>query len=130
MSDADILRANETAIADAHVALDLGVFERLYHPNFVIAQPDGSTEGKREVLASLAGGERHWDAAAVDDLEVTVVGDTGIVLGRWRAKGRYRGVDFDYSARFLSVWTHGSSGWRNLAYQSVEIPEIRPSNDA
>ena len=130
MSDADILRSNEHAIADAHINLDLGALDRLYHPDFVIAQPDGSTETKAEVLGSFANGERHWCVAAVDELRVTIVGGTGIVLGRWRATGRNRGVEFDYAARFLSVWTHDSEGWRNLAYQSAEIPVIPPSEGA
>jgi ketosteroid isomerase-like protein len=116
------IAANEQAIAAAHLTLDLAVIERLYHPDFVIAQPDGTTESKAEVLASYRLGERQWDFAQVDQLDVRVSGDTGVAVGRWRARGKNRGRHFDYAARFLSVWTLTADGWQNLAYQSVEIP--------
>jgi ketosteroid isomerase-like protein len=122
MSDAEMIAAAEHAIAAAHLTLDLDVVDRLYHPDFVVAQPDGTTETKAQVLASYRSGERHWDFAEVDQLEIRVTGDTGIVIGRWRAKGRNRGHLFDYAARYLSVWIRSGPSWRNLAYQSVEIP--------
>jgi ketosteroid isomerase-like protein len=121
MTDAGAIAAAEHALAAAHLALDLGVIERLYHPDFVIAQPDGSSETKDQVLASYRNGERRWDFAEVDQLEVRVTGDTGIAIGRWRARGTNRGQHFDYAARFLSVWVRAGDSWRNLAYQSVEI---------
>jgi ketosteroid isomerase-like protein len=122
MTDAELIAANEQAIAAAHVSLDLGVIERHYHPDFVIAQPDGRIETKAEVLASYRSGERHWQRAEVDELKVRVTGDTAIALGRWRASGTNRGQPFDYAARFLSVWVRTGTAWQNLAYQSVEIP--------
>lgn len=82
----------------------------------------GGTETKDQVLASYRSGERQWDSAEVDQLETRVAGDTGIVVGRWRARGTNRGQRFDYAARFLSVWVRTGDGWRNLAYQSVEVP--------
>jgi ketosteroid isomerase-like protein len=121
MSDAELIAAAERAIAAAHVSLDLSVIERLYHPDFMLVQPDGRHESKAEVLASYGTGERHWDTAEVDQLAVRVDHGTGVVAGRWRASGTNRGQRFDYAARFLSVWTRDDAGWRNLAYQSIEI---------
>ena len=121
MTDAESIAAAEQAIAAAHLTLDLAVIERLYHPDFILVQPDGTIEGKADVLASYARGEREWTHAEVDRLSVRVTGDTGIALGRWRARGTNRGADFDYAARFLSVWARADGAWRNIAYQSVEI---------
>jgi ketosteroid isomerase-like protein len=122
MMDAEIIEAAEHAVAAAHLTLDLGVIDDLYHPDFIISQPHGVTETKAEVLASYRSGERRWTFAAVDQLDIRVTGDTGIAIGRWRARGTNRGQHFDYAARFLSVWVRTGDGWRNLAYQSVEIP--------
>jgi ketosteroid isomerase-like protein len=122
VTDAEVIAAAERAIAAAHLTLDTAALESLYHPDFVIAQPDGSTETRAEVLASYRSGERRWDFAEVDQLEIRVAGDTGIAIGRWRAQGTNRGQPFDYAARFLSVWVRTDAQWRNLAYQSVEIP--------
>jgi ketosteroid isomerase-like protein len=122
VTDAEAIATGERAIAAAHLALDLGVIDRLYHPDFVIAQPDGTTETKEQVLASYRSGDRRWDFAEVDQLDIRVTGDTGIVVGRWRARGANGDQGFDYAARFLSVWVRIAAGWRNLAYQSVKIP--------
>lgn len=121
MTDAERIAESERTIAAAHLTLDLGVIERLYHPDFVILQPDGTLESRSQVLASYAGGGRRWTFAEVDQLEIRVAGDTGIACGRWRARGSNRGAAFDYAARFLSVWTRDGGNWRNLAYQSAEI---------
>ena len=120
--DAAAILAHERDIAAAHLRLDKGVIERLYHSAFRIPLPGGGIEGKADVLASWATGERHWESAAVDQLEVVVEGGTGIVTGRWRAAGSNSGQAFDYAARFLSVWVKVGGDWQNIAYQSAEIP--------
>ena len=116
-----LIEAAEAEIARAHLTLDVGVLDRLYHPEFVIYQPDGSIETKAQVLASFASGERAWSFAAVEDVQVTAAESTAVARGVWRAVGTNRGQAFDYAARFLSVWTRDAAGWRNLAYQAAEI---------
>jgi ketosteroid isomerase-like protein len=115
------IAAAETEIARAHLSLDVAVLDRLYHPNFVIFQPDGAVETKAQVLASFASGERAWSFAAVEGVEVTAAESTAVARGVWRAVGVNRGQAFGYAARFLSIWTRDGDGWRNLAYQAVEL---------
>lgn len=122
MNPVEIIAAGERDFAAAHLTLDLAVLEQLYHPDFVIAQPDGMVESKVEVLDSYRSGERHWDLAEVDQLDIRVAGHTGIAIGRWRAIGTNRGQSFNYAARFLSVWTQDGGTWRNIAYTATEIP--------
>ena len=116
----------ERALVAAHRTLDLATLDRLLHPDYVILQPDGTTECKAQVLASFESGERHWDLAEVDQLEVRFHGQCAVVVGRWRARGRNGPHQFDYAARFLSVWVNGAGNWRNVAYQATEIP-LSPS---
>lgn len=115
-----VIRA-EKALAAAHLNLDLDVIDALLHPDYVIVQPDGRHETKAEVLASYRTGERVWHTAEVDELSVSLHGDATIVHGRWQAKGRNGSDEFNYAARFLSVWIKDAGKWRNVAYQSVEI---------
>jgi ketosteroid isomerase-like protein len=122
VSAADIIAANEQAIAAAHVSLDLEAIDRLYHPEFIVVQPDGMIETKAEVLESYRSGDRHWDFAEIDRLHIQIAGNTAVAVGRWRARGVNGGERFDYAARFLSVWTYEDGAWRNLAYKAEEIP--------
>ncbi len=111
----------EQALAAAHLTLDLATLDCLLHPNYVIVQPDGTIETKADTLASLQTGDRHWELAESDELIVHLHGDTAVVTGRWRGRGRNGAVIFDYQARFLSTWVQSAKGWRNVAYMATEI---------
>ena len=111
----------EIELSEAHLNLDLDVFNRLLHPDYVIIQPGGVIEGKAETMASLRAGGRLWEIARSDEMDVCIYGDTAVVIGRWRGKGQNAGELFDYSARFLSVWVREDSQWRNVAAQSTPI---------
>lgn len=113
--------AAEEEIAHAHVTLDLAVFERRLHPDYVCIQPGGDVEGKTNTIASLRSGRRHWDLAISDDMDVRQYGDTALVVGRWTARGVNGDTPFDYSARFLSVWIFQAGRWLNLSSQSSAI---------
>lgn len=111
----------EQALAAAHLTLDIATIDRLLHPNYVIVQPGGVHENKAQTLASLTTGDRYWDLAESDDLEVRLYGDTAVVTGRWRGCGRNGNVQFDYCARFLSTWVREAAEWRNVAYMATEV---------
>ena len=113
----------EQALAAAHLTLDLATLDRLLHPDYVIVQPDGTIETKSATLVSLQTGDRHWDLAESDELIVHLHGDTAVVTGRWRGRGRNGTIHFDYHARFLSTWVRTAEGWRNVAYMATEIGE-------
>lgn len=113
--------AAERELADAHLRLDLAAFDRLLHPDYVIIQPGGRLEDKAATLASLRSGERRWEKAHSDALDVRVYGHTAVVIGRWQGKGVNAGAPFDYTARFLSIWVNEGDGWRNVAAQSTAI---------
>lgn len=111
----------ERDLAEAHLRLDLARFDQLLHLDYVILQPGGRVEGKAEMLASLQTGNRSWDIARSDEMEVQVFGGTAVVVGRWRGKGQNGETPFDYSARFLSVWVFEDGLWRNVAAQSTDL---------
>jgi hypothetical protein len=112
----------ERALAEAHLSLDLAIFDRLLHKDYVVIQPGGLTRDKAETLASLRGGTRHWDRASVDQLDIRLYDGTAVVTGRWSASGRNGAASFDEQARFLSVWVREDGRWQNVAYQSTDIP--------
>ncbi len=120
--DEQAIAEAERGLAAVHLALDLDTFDRLLHPKYRNLQPDGSTESKAEVISSLRSGQRRWDRAEVDQLEISVYGDAAVAVGRGRARGRHGAVRFDYAARFLSVWVRDGNCWRNVAYQASELP--------
>ncbi len=115
------VRTAERQLAEAHVRMDVDLIEDLLHPDYVIIQPGGVVKSKEQVLDSYRSGRRHWEFARSDQMEISLYGEMAIVVGRWQAKGRNGNVDFDYTARFLSVWLRQAGRWLNLTSQSTEI---------
>lgn len=121
ITDAAAVSQAEQALAAAHLTLDLVTIDRLLHPNYVIVQPGGIHETKMQTLASLQSGDRHWDLAESNELEVRLYGDSAVVTGRWRGQGCNGADRFDYRARFLSMWVREAGEWRNVAYMATEV---------
>lgn len=116
-----VVIAAEQALAAAHLTLDLETIDRLLHPDYLIVQPGGVIENKAQTLASFRTGDRHWELAESDEMTVQMHGDTAIVTGRWRGRGRNGASHFDYQARFLSTWVCEAGEWRNVAYMATAI---------
>jgi ketosteroid isomerase-like protein len=118
--ETEVIQA-EQKLANAHVSMDLDVIDTLLHQDYVIIQPGGRIETKKDVLDSYKTENRHWDKAEVYELEVKVYGDMARVLGLWKAAGTNNGKSFDYQARFISIWIKESNSWKNISYFSSEI---------
>ena len=111
----------EKRLAAAHITLDLAVIAELLHDDYLILQPDGRIETKSAVLASYKSGDRYWQQAEVDQLDVKIYGEAARVVGLWKAKGINAGVPFEYQARFISIWVREGGEWKNISYASAEM---------
>jgi ketosteroid isomerase-like protein len=114
----------EKMLAHAHVTMDIETIDALLHEDYVIVQPGGKIETKSEVLASYKTGNRHWDRAEVDQLEVKIYGNMARVIGIWRAAGTNNGQAFDYQACFISIWVKEDESWKNISYSSAEMSSL------
>lgn len=125
MSQSDSNLVDEVITTDlrwarAHREMDLGTIAEILSEGYRQIQPDGSVIGKSELLQSYRSGERTWEIAESSEHDVQVLGDVAIVIGRWRGVGSNAGQDFDYSARFLSVYVLDGGDWK--LYSDVSIP--------
>jgi ketosteroid isomerase-like protein len=121
MSDEALVIEAEQRLAAAHLTLDLAVIADLLHQDYVIVQPGGRFETREDILASYASGARHWQQAEVSQLQVKIYGNTARVLGIWKAVGTNEGTQFNYRARFISIWIKQNDEWKNVSYASAEI---------
>jgi ketosteroid isomerase-like protein len=102
----------------AHQHLDIPALERLMDSAYLQIDAGGAALDKEQTLASC---ERHWDEAHSDEHHVRVYGNTGFVVGRWRARGENAARPFDYQARYVSVWVLRAGEWRMVSDQSTPI---------
>lgn len=117
---ADLLET-ERKWAAAHLDLDLEVLEDILADQYRQIQSDGTVIGKEELLASYRSDHRRWEIAKGDHYEVRLLGDTALLIGRWRGVGENNGENFDYSARFLAVYQLEYGKWKLISDVSVPL---------
>ncbi len=105
----------------AHRDLDLEALEEMLDDDYVQIRADGSVIGKQEALESYRSGKRRWDHAESDQYHVTVIGNAAVLVGRWIGRGENEGEPFDYTARFMAIYTKRDGIWRLVADQSTPL---------
>lgn len=114
--------AAEQAWVAAHRELNPRTLAALMAEEYKSIQPDGSVIDKAAELASYQSGDRFWEFAESDEYQVEMLGDTAVLIGRWRAKGINAGVRFNYAARFMAIYVQREGHWQIFAAQSTPIP--------
>lgn len=117
---AEVLAAEERWAA-AHRRLDLETLDALMAEDYVRVNPDGTLSPKREVVAWYGAHDRTWEVGEADQIEVRLLADAAVVIGRWRGRGGSDLGSFDYAARYVSVWVDRSGHWQMVTEQSTPI---------
>ena len=107
--------------AQAHKDLDLKIIEDILSDDYQQIQTDGSIIGKQALLASYGSGNRQWEVAVSSHHQVQFSGDLAILVGRWRGKGINNEKEFDYSARFISIYRLENGIWKMIHDQSAPV---------
>jgi ketosteroid isomerase-like protein len=107
--------------AEARLKGDSSFTGRLEAENCTVVWPDGSIVNKREDLKSMTG-DIAFTEFKIDDLQVRLYGDTGIVVGQGTIKA-HEGKQNLLGGKF--VWTdtfikHGGA-WKVVASQVSPI---------
>ena len=125
MNEIDKQRAEviavEQAWVEAHRNLDLDTLENILSDQYCQVQADGKVIGKQDLVASYRSGLRNWEIAESDQYEIRLLGETALLIGRWRGKGVNQGDKFDYSARFLAVYQLEEGEWKLISDVSVPL---------
>jgi ketosteroid isomerase-like protein len=115
--------AVEQAWVEAHRNLDLATLEHILSDQYRQIQANGKVIGKKELLASYRSGLRNWEIAESDQYEIRLLGETALLIGRWRGKGQNQDDKFDYSARFLAVYRLERGEWKLISDVSAPLEE-------
>jgi ketosteroid isomerase-like protein len=119
----DEIIAVERAWVKAHRELDLETISDILSDQYRQIQADGKVIGKAELLESYRSESRHWEVAESDEYEIRLLGNTALLIGRWRGKGQNRGEKFDYTARFLAVYQLEDGQWKLVSDVSVPLKD-------
>jgi ketosteroid isomerase-like protein len=107
--------ALENAWNQAELQHDPAALELILTDDFVITEPDGTMQSKREHMAATKDTSYHYDALVSEDFRVKVYGTVAVVTGTYHEKGSTRGSHFDRRGRFTDTWIRLGGTWRCVA---------------
>ena len=121
VDDAGMLLYMEREWADADMKKDASWFDRNFADDFTsISSRTGAISNKREEIDSMKG--VTTDLEEVSDMNVRIEGNTGIVTGIYRARGKdEKGASFDRTSRFTDVYVKRDGRWQVLSSQGTAI---------
>jgi len=103
----------------AHQEMNLEVISAILDDEYTQLQSDGKTIGKQDLIASYSTGKRNWEIAKSEPVKIHIMGDVGLLFGKWRGKGENDGQSFDYSTYFLAVYRKRNNKWKLVADASL-----------
>ncbi|MCG5440622.1 nuclear transport factor 2 family protein [Micromonospora foliorum] len=113
--EAELLDAERTLQA-AQRAGDVAALDQLLVDQLIAIGPDGRPHSKQDDLAA------HRDRRSVvaelveEELDLLVVGATGVTFFLGRVSGVFEGAPFTARLRYTRTWVHDDRhGWRVLA---------------
>lgn len=101
---------------------DVETLDLLLDDRVVYTGPDGRSLTKQEDLEAHRSRALVVDVLDQQDLQVTVVGSTGVTRVLAVLQGTAGGVPFTARLRYTRTWVHADGTWRVLAAHASSVP--------
>jgi len=113
------LLSTEQEWVRAHLEIDLKTINEILDSDYTQLKSDGKLIGKQELIEDYSTGKRYWEIAKSDPIKVQILGEVGMLFGKWRGKGVNNHQPFDYSTHFLAVYRKRDDKWKLVADASL-----------
>jgi ketosteroid isomerase-like protein len=119
--EAELLDAERTLQA-AQRAGDVAALDQLLVDQLIAIGPDGRKHTKAEDLATHRDRTSVVDELVEEELDLLVVGSTGVTFCLARVAGMFGGAPFSARLRYTRTWVHDDPhGWRVLAAHISQV---------
>ena len=113
--------ALEKAWNQAYKLGDRHALDELLDDEIVLINDDGSTQAKREFLASIKATSSQEQQVSPESMTVHVFGNVAIATGVFRAKGVEAGKAYNRRDRFVDTWMFKSGKWVCVATDATPV---------
>ena len=107
--------------AAAGLKKDTAVVEKFLADDFV-ANWDGRTQNKKQVLAEMKSNPAKVESAATSDMKAMIFGDTAVVQGLFVEKSTTNGKDSSAQHRYTEVYVKRDGRWQCVTQYGVKVP--------
>ena len=104
----------EKEFADAIVENDPEAIGRFVADDWIIIDPDGGIVERARFLEVIKSGVLTHEMMESEDVHVRVYGDSAVVTGLTRTKGKFMGQDFSTQERATDVFVKRDGRWQGV----------------
>jgi len=113
----------EKEFAEAIVKNDLEGVERLVVDDWIIIGPDGEIVERARFFEVIKSGAMTHDAMESEDFRMRIYGDSAVVTGITRTKGKFMGQEFSTQERATDVFVKRDGRWQCVLTHLTRIPK-------
>lgn len=123
MLEKEVLAAEKFRFS-AMVVKDFSALDQIIHEDLYYIHSNGSVDTKATFIGALKDGNRYYDDITIDESNVRVYGDVGII----NAKCTYhrtndQGEKNNLRLHYTSVYAKLDGRWQHVSWQSFKILE-------
>jgi ketosteroid isomerase-like protein len=111
---ADTLNTAEAQMWEAFRLHDVAALDRLLADDYLTVNADGSFWDKPQTLAFNVKGGLNIQSVSLEDRQVRLYGDVGVITGRTLINASVR-------IRYTEVWVRSGDRWRFASWQGTEV---------
>jgi ketosteroid isomerase-like protein len=113
----------EKEFAEAIVENDLEGLGRLVTDDWIIIGPDGEIVDRARFFEVIKSGALTHDTMQSEDFRVRVYGDSALVTGITRTKGKFMGQEFSTQERATDVFIKRDGRWQCVLTHLTRLPQ-------
>ena len=113
----------EKAFAEAIVRNDLEDIGRLVTDDWIIIDPNGEIVDRERFFEIIKSGALTHDMMESEDFRVRVYGDSAVVTGVTRTKGKFMGQEFSTQERATDVFVKRDGRWQCVLTHLTRFPK-------
>ena len=112
----------EKAFAEAIVKNDLEGIGRLVTDDWIIIDPNGEIVDRARFFEVIKSGALTHEMMESEDFRVRVYGDSAVVTGVTRTKGKFMGQEFSTQERATDVFVKRDGRWQCVLTHLTRFP--------
>jgi len=121
-AEEELLTLEET-FAEAIVKNDLEGIGRLVADDWIIIDPNGEVVDRARFFEVIKSGALTHDMMESEDFRVRVYGDSAVVIGVTRTKGKFMGQEFSTQERATDVFVKRDGRWQCVLTHLTRFPK-------
>jgi ketosteroid isomerase-like protein len=100
---------------EAQVNRDARSLDAMIGAAFVNTEYDGEVSDKSKFLADIKDPQFNLSSLTIQDLKVSMYGDSAVVVGIYRTKGTYQAKPYEHVGHFTDTWVFTEGRWQCVA---------------